>query len=495
MDCYLGIDVGTTNTKALALLSDGTTEVVYADATPKYRRDGIEYFALESIEQSVMSAIDTAAEAYQVKGISFSSVGESVVPVALSKNGAEGREPSGTVSGGPARAICDPIVWYDGVTRPIEAELRERGVLGAYELRGVQSNHTMGLYKMIAMQRNELQGCAQNYTFLPLADYFPYLLTGNMHWDYSQACRSFVFDIHARSWDRAAMQAAGLQIDLPEAVPTGARVGLYRQSIPVFIGGHDHIVGMYGSTLLFGENTLFYSMGSAAVLGGFISDAHPELGPRMQAELRANQKLTVGVSHEHVEYYVENSLRYFGKLHDAVADLLGGKNPKEFYDQLNPLIEAAEKDQQLPCLLVEGDRIAGERIEGFQLQGLKIGDTPQKIGHALYVYLGLMSAIILEELSSYFPEPEIVAGGGIVKNRPMLQFIADIIGRPIRILQERELSALGAALAAVYGQADEAVLQKLRQNIDSVLIHPSEFSEDRRRLAEQMRATAQRAFT
>ena len=77
----------------------------------------------------------------------------------------------------------------------------------------------------------------------------------------------------------------------------------------------------------------------------------------------------------------------------------------------------------------------------------------------------------------------------------MLQFIADIIGRPIRILQERELTALGAALAAAYGQGDPAVIRKLQQNIDSVQIHPSEHSAARRRLAEQMRATAQRAFT
>lgn len=487
MECYLGIDIGTTNTKALALRSDGTTAVVYADATPKYRRDGVEYFALASIEESVYKAIDTAKAAYGVKGISFSSVGESVVPVPLSKNG----EPLT----GPGRALGDPIVWYDGVTRPIEAQLRRRGVLGAYEFRGVQSNHTMGLYKMLAMQQGELRDCAQNYTFLPLADYFPYLLTGNMKWDYSQACRSFVFDIHARKWDTGAMQAAGLQVDLPAAVPTGARLGRGPDSIPVCIGGHDHIVGMYGSKLLFGDNTLFYSMGSAAVLGGFISDAHPELSSRMQAALRETDNLTVGVSHEHVEYYVENSLRYFGKLHDAVATLFGAHSPKEFYDRLNPLIEAAEQSRSLPCFLVEGDRIAEERIEGFQLTGLKIGDTPQEVGRALYVYLGLMSMVILEELADYFPDPEIVAGGGIVKNRPMLQFIADIIGRPIRILQERELTALGAALAAAHGQSDPAVIRKLQQNIDSVQIHPSEHSAARRKLAEQMRATARSAFT
>ncbi|MCF7914914.1 MAG: hypothetical protein K9L66_07110 [Spirochaetaceae bacterium] len=486
MDCYLGIDIGTTNTKALALRSDGTTEVVYTDATPKYSRHGVEYFALESIERSVFKAITKAMTENEVKGISFSSVGESVVPVPLSKNGATPEA--------PGRAISDPIVWYDRVTCPIEAELHERGVLGAYEFRGVQSNHTMGLYKMIAMQRNELRDSEQKYTFLPLADYFPYLMTGIMKWDYSQACRSFVFDIHSGEWDDEAMRAAGLHVALPDTIPTGVRLGLSSDSVPVYIGGHDHIVGMYGIKLLYGDNTLFYSMGSAAVLGGFISDAHPELSVRMQAALRETDNLTVGVSHEHVKYYVENSMRYFGKLHDALATLFGAQSPKEFYDQLNPLIEAAEKNGELPCFLVEGDRIAKERIEGFQLRGMNIGDTPQKVGHALYVYLGLMSVIILEELSAYFPDPEIVAGGGIVKNRPMLQFIADIIGRPIRILQERELTALGAALAAAYGQADESTIQLVQQNIDSVQIYPSKHSAARRKLAEKMRATAQRAF-
>lgn len=29
MDCYIGLDIGTTNSKAIALRRDGTTEIIY----------------------------------------------------------------------------------------------------------------------------------------------------------------------------------------------------------------------------------------------------------------------------------------------------------------------------------------------------------------------------------------------------------------------------------------------------------------------------------
>lgn len=68
----------------------------------------------------------------------------------------------------------------------------------------------------------------------------------------------------------------------------------------------------------------------------------------------------------------------------------------------------------------------------------------------------------------------------------MLQFISDIIGQPIRILQEKELSALGAALCAANGAGDTEIIKRAQQKIKISQIEPSPHAIARKETAEKM---------
>jgi sugar (pentulose or hexulose) kinase len=478
MDCYIGLDIGTTNSKAIALRRDGTTEIIYEQKTKKYHSNDIEFFSIDDIEHCMNLAIQNAQEKYTVKGISFSSVGESVVPVEISQKHAG--------NGAFGKALCDPLVWYDKATRTIAETLHEKVKIERYESRGVSLNYTMGLFKMLFMKDgNIVEKTNHPYTFLSIADYLAYRLTEKAYWDYSQACRSYLFDIHDRKWDSSLLSSLGFDMELPTCKPTGSYAGSTKTGIPVYLGGHDHIIGMYGIKLLFGSETLFYSMGSAAVLGGF-TEGKGISKQVMKERMKRISNLTIGACCSESDYYIENSLRYFGKLHDALASFFGSNDPKGFYDTMNDIIEKDFSTENLPVFYVEGDRITKEGISGFELRNIQLGTNPIKVVTSLYTYMGIMTKIILDELSFHFPLPQIVAGGGIVRNRLMLQFISDIIGQPIRILQEKELSALGAALCAANGAGDTEIIKRAQQRIKISQIEPSPHAIARKETAEKM---------
>ena len=52
-DCYVGIDIGTTNTKAVAILSSGDTDGTLSRRTPLPARSGVLFFDIRALEHIV----------------------------------------------------------------------------------------------------------------------------------------------------------------------------------------------------------------------------------------------------------------------------------------------------------------------------------------------------------------------------------------------------------------------------------------------------------
>lgn len=482
MSCYVGIDIGTTNTKVLALTSDGRTDVVAATATPVYEAGGVSYFDVNRLHRELAAAVETARSRFEVRGIGFSSIGESVVPI--DERGVR---------------LSDPIVWYDKVTLETARDvLGGRRELFPYEERGLRSEHTLGVYKMLWMKEN-LERVSAVHRWLPVSSYIPYLWSGEMLWDFSQACRSYLLDIHRREWDEAALSELGFSGELPPADYMGTVIGTTRDGIPLYLGGHDHIVGMNGVRALFGQDTIFDSIGSASVLGGTVRMS----ADAMRAKLAAADDLIVGVSNEPGAYYAENAMRYFGKLLEAVARLLGAEDPARFYEEMNGRLAtgggatgsrgavgggapggaagsegASSHDYgalapDLPLFFVEGDRVVRQSKTGVDIAGLDLSGNRERFVQGLYLYLAVMTKMVADELEEMFEEPLFVAGGGASRNRTLMQLTADVLGRSVSLLEQSELSALGAAVTAAESAGDGETVQNTRDALSLVTLDPS----------------------
>ncbi len=101
MKVYVGIDLGTTNTKVLVVGESGIEKIIKVK-TPKRTLNDVEYFDLDKLERSLEKIIVELQKEYDLSGLCCTSFGESVVPVARGKK------------------LHDPIVWYDTCTKSVQ---------------------------------------------------------------------------------------------------------------------------------------------------------------------------------------------------------------------------------------------------------------------------------------------------------------------------------------------------------------------------------------
>jgi ribulose kinase len=106
----------------------------------------------------------------------------------------------------------------------------------------------------------------------------------------------------------------------------------------------------------------------------------------------------------------------------------------------------------------------------------------------LYLYLAAMTRTIYEEIGKLFADPVFVAGGGASRNELLMQVTCDVVGRPITLLGQSELSALGAALTAAEGAGDEQTILAARSKLEETTVEPSGLSAERARCACEVRS-------
>ena len=262
MDGFLGIDIGTTNSKALLLTEEGRILELWTQETPYKIIGGRQYMDIRRIEEFTDQWIDTAGKLCRLKSVSYSSIGESVIPV---KDG---------------KSMAFPLAWYEDVPMLVQDTKAYTG----FEYTGVHDSNTFSFYKIMWMEKNILSEPPDYW--LPVCSYFIYRKTGNACWDTSQAGRSYMYDIHNKAWIREVTERYGIQV--PE------RIGLIgegcgeKDGITYSLGGHDHYVGLFAVYQLSGGKELFYdSMGSSSVLAAVMDDSSRRSVRRSKATAQA----------------------------------------------------------------------------------------------------------------------------------------------------------------------------------------------------------------
>lgn len=449
---YFGVDIGTTNTKLVNLNQKGEAKQVAASPTPKYEKEGVEYVDLNELEVFIDKAVRENRD--KLAGISFSSIGESVVPV---KNGGK---------------VHDPIIWHDEVTKSIKAEIdQDIAGHGVYEKSGFKDSYTYSLYKIVWMKRNLELGSPDSW--LPLSSYFPYRYTGNPVWEITQACRSLLFDVKRKEWNQWVQNTYGLEGELGRLDYISTPVGRTGDGIEVYLAGHDHITGLYAVSTYFQSDQLVYdSMGSASLLATVFEDHNLEM-----EEYRKSENDILGAAFQEDQYYFENSIKYYGKLFESVMNLLGLR--REELQRINRKIRRDYRDLRLINFVAGGDYYTGETKNRINLLNVPINETDSEVINSLYLYLSYMSSRIYEKLRDKIgEEPVYVVSGGVTDNQLFMDYKAAILGKELKRIDVEELTATGAALAAAAGAGDEGTLEGYKDNYETDIIRPGEFSDE-----------------
>lgn len=436
MDGFLGIDIGTTNSKALLLSEDGQLQSCWTQKTPEKTVNGKRFIDIQKIEEFMDYCTLESGKICNLRSIGFSSIGESVVPI---KDG---------------KALYMPLVWYE------EQNVSEvdTGTYTDFEYTGVHNSGTFSLYKIFWMEKNILT--EKPDFWLPVSSYLVYRKTGVGIWDTSQAGRSYMYNIHNKSWITDITEKYAIRV--PEKI---GRIGQFcaeKDGIVYGLGGHDHYVGLFAVHHLCDRQELFYdSMGSSSVLAAIMKDDNDNLKGKETYNPNGGCLVTGFLDGE---YVVNRSLDYYGRLLDRIRNWKTETSAAEFFDSQNIQMNSVQKDSLCLFACRKGYGKYSKTADYMNCLEIKDRTGLNELVFSAYVYLSLGSRAMYKELcrfcSSSVEDMPYFAGGGITQNSFFMKLKATALDREIKVLKTTELSALGAVIAGMCACRRDGVLRE-----------------------------------
>ena len=310
----VGVDVGTTMTKAAVIGLDGS-EISRGKAPTPWRPvatgaevDPADLF--DSAVQAVHAALDAAPEG-RVVAVGVTSMAETVILLGP--------------DGSPATAS---IAWHDiRGAEEIEELAGELGRDAFTERTGLPISSMCTLSKLAWLHRH---GAPRLDRALNVADWVLHQLGAEQVAEASLASRTGVFSLAERSWWAEAMQLVGAPSGLfPPVVAAGQLVGRANAVLPRLRGaalssaGHDHLCVAAGS----GATRSGQLLDSCGTAEGMVRAVEPLAGPALR------RVVEVGLSagwHTLPGKYALLGGQMLGKVLDRILALLGVEDGEPF---------------------------------------------------------------------------------------------------------------------------------------------------------------------
>ena len=175
----LGIDIGTTNIKAIVFDPHGQIVASASVKTPThYPRPNWAYYVPDELWALTVAAIKQAVgqvdNPARIVSAAVASVAESAVPI--------------DAHGQPT---YDSIAWFDTRTEPQQRWLAEHiGARRLFDVSGLSLQPIFGLCKVLWLREHEPDAYKRSVMWLNIADYIAFRLSGEAVTNYSLASRT-----------------------------------------------------------------------------------------------------------------------------------------------------------------------------------------------------------------------------------------------------------------------------------------------------------------
>ncbi|TFB24442.1 gluconate kinase [Filobacillus milosensis] len=465
MKYVLGLDIGTTSSKAILFQRDGTVAAENEQPYPiLHPNNGWAEQSPTQIEDSTIEAVRQVTQSInrtELIGIGLSTAMHSLI--CINKNG---------------QALSNAIIWADSRSSD-ESSILNRKHPNIYLSTGTPLHPMSPLAKLVWMKNNDVKPYHEADYFVSVKEYLLYRWFGEKIVDYSMAAATGLFNIHDLKWDQQALVQAGIEEQrLFEPVSPFTKITKMNPNIadkmgisnhtPLVIGGSDGPLANLGiGAINPGETAI--TIGTSGAIRQF-SD-QPLLDEKQEVfsySFTDNLWITGGPTNNG------------GIVMKWVQDLLSGDGKQYSVDDLNQLAgkvsPGAEQLLFLPYL-------NGERAPFWDAnaKGSYIGLQPRhQKEHLIRASMeGVIFSIYhighaLERLGNQ--HDVIYASGGFARSSLWLQILADTFGKPVKIPASHQSSAWGAAwvgLMAIEGYKLEDIKQSIpmKQEIEPNVNH------------------------
>jgi gluconokinase len=444
MQYIIGVDIGTSGTKAIALDDSGKVLVdAYQAYPPIIPFPGAHELDPEILLQAVLTTLEDVLSqmdpGHRLLAVSLSSAMHSLMAV-------DGR-------GHPLTRI---ITWADLRSRQEAARLKGTPEAGQiYRHTGTPIHPMSPLCKILWLKNEQPEIFSVARKFISVKEYVWFRLFGKFQIDYSLASATGLFDIRRYRWYEEALEIAGITADqLSDPAPPTHIEKLFQNpfweklklptGLPFVIGANDGCLANLGTNAI-SPMDMALTIGTSGAVRMISSAPVEDPGARI-----FNFILTENI-------YVTGGATNNGA---AVAKWFAGNFAGPGKGDSEGLMSSIADLHRIPAGcdgLVFLPYLFGERapvwdadaravffgIHNGHGRGEFFRSVLEGIGFALYQ----ISLIVRERTG---PAEKIYASGGFIQSPLWLQMISDIFGQELFVTNDADASSIGAGFLGLY---------------------------------------------
>lgn len=481
---FIGVDVGTTSTKAIVFDATGEIKSISNHGYPivvpqpgwaEQNPDEIFTQVLLAMQEAIAKA---AVPPSTIAAIGFSGAMHSLIAV--------------DARGNP---LTPAIIWADNRSIEQTARLKQDGTGHTLYLQTGTPIHPMSpLTKLLWMRQTASEIFQQAAKFISIKEYIFHKLFDRFVVDHSIASATGLFNLRQLQWDAAALDCIGISRDrLSEPVPTTSVLrGMKREyanqigidaNTPIVIGASDGVLANLGVGAIH-PNQIAITIGTSGAVRTVVPHPLTDVKERTFCYALTADHWVIGGPSNNGGIVLRWLRDEFCQTEVALAKQMS-------VDPYEVMIKAASKvplgAEGLICLPF----LSGERAPYWNAAArgifFGVGLHHQRAHFIRAVLEGVLFnvygiTLALQELVN--TTPKIRASGGFARSALWIQMMADLFGYEVSVPQVYEGSGFGAAVLAMVAVGHLAQLEDVE-----ALVHIDDRYQpdlDRSRLYHQL---------
>ena len=444
MEYFIGIDIGTTNAKAVAMSTNGKIMGEERAAYPSIQKTAGQFEQdprkIFNAVRNILQKLVAKMKAHQPVSVGFSSAMHGIM--AVDKNG---------------NPLTNLITWADtrsaGFAGTLAATEEGRKI---YRLTGTPIHAMSPLCKLIWLRNDRRRIWTQAFKFVSVKEYIFFRLFGKWMVDHSIASATGLFNIRERQWCTEALSVADIgperlseplsvlhsereRISSPDLIPSIPR------ELPFILGGNDGCLANLGTGAI-EDFEAAVTIGTSGALR--MVTREPVFDPD---SILFNYLLDE-------EYYVSGGpINNGGVVLKWLMENIFGDQLESISD-VNKFVKRAFKAPAgsgglvfLPYLLGERAPVWDGKARGAYV-GLGIAHGREHLMRSAVEGISFALLQILVALEAGDSKVKrIFASGGFLQSPSWLQLLADIFKKEILHVSVADASAIGACMMAMKG--------------------------------------------